>query len=260
MTGVSCIYEGVVRHRRRAPRRHELRMRVAMFYLDLAEADDVLSRTPLCSARRWAPLRFRRADYLGDADRPLADSVRERLAQALDDPPRGPIRMLTMLRTWGVCFNPVTFYYAFDGAGDRVEAVVAEITNTPWLERHAYVLDARRTPPGRTMRFGFDKRFYVSPFMPMAQRYDWRFGVPADRLGVHMRNLDARGEVFDATLALRRRDLTPAGVRRILWRFPAQTAGVVAKIYWEALRLRLKGVDAHRHPSGGLAPATGGEA
>ena len=85
-------------------------------------------------------MRFRRSDYLGDPAVPLADAVRALVAERLGSAPQGPIRLLTHLRTFGHCFNPVSFYYCFAADGERLEAIVAEVTNTPWGERHAYVL------------------------------------------------------------------------------------------------------------------------
>lgn len=250
MTLRSAIYTGVVRHRRFAPARHEFLFRTYMMYLDLGELDRVFRGRLLWSVGKPNVCWWRRADYLGDPARPLDSEVRERVAREIDFSPTGPIRMLTHLRTWGACFNPVTFYYCFDASGERAEAVVAEITNTPWKERHAYVLDARDTPPGGgSMRFVFDKSFHVSPFMPMRQRLDWRFGTPGESIGVHMRNEEPGGRIFDAMLALRRKEITSASLAGALARYPLNTARVVGRIHAEALRLWLKKIPVHPHPS-----------
>jgi DUF1365 family protein len=157
--------------------------------------------------------------------------------------------MLTHLRYFGVGFNPVTFYYCFDAADTRVESVVAEITNTPWNERHAYVLTDAQPEGARTLRYRFEKDFHVSPFMPMDMSYDWRFGVPGDSLRVNMQNYRAGERVFDATLDLSRREIGAGSLARALVSFPCMTATVLAGIYTQAFRLWLKRIPFHAHPS-----------
>lgn len=244
----SAIYAGWVRHRRHEPVEHGFRYRHAMLYLDLDELPGALDAHPLYSARRPALAWFRRADHLGLPDRPLADCVRDLVAARTGTRPEGPVRLLTTLRTFGHAFNPVSFHYCFDRADERVEAVVAHVTNTPWGESHAYVL-GRDGDGETTMRDTVDKAFHVSPFIGMEGRYDWRVTEPGERLLVHIDEADADGaRLFDATLSLERSELTRAALTRALARFPASSLRVVALIYWNALRLKLLGAPYHRHP------------
>ena len=134
-----------------------------MAYIDLDELDEVFSRHAFWSLERLNIVSFRRADYLGESGN-LRESVHHRIREEGIEPPSGAVRMLTHLRYFGYCFNPVTFYFCFDADG-AVEVIVAEITNTPWDERHAYVLDVRRgSNRGNTVEFEFQKDFHVSPF------------------------------------------------------------------------------------------------
>jgi len=197
---------------------HEFRYRLFMSYLDLGELPELLDRVPLWSARRPAPAWFRRRDYM----------------EVEHD---GPVRLLTHVRTFGHLFNPVSFYYCFDRADTRVERVVAVVTNTPWGERHAYELD----PADTTL----DKRFHVSPFLGMDSEYRVRLTPPGETLRVHMESRHAGAVQFDATLALSRRELST----RALARYPFLTLRMVAGIYTQAARLRLKGAAYHPHPS-----------
>jgi hypothetical protein len=176
--------------------------------------------------------------------------VRDVVQEQTGARPEGPIRLLTQLRSFGHCFNPVSFYYCFEPGGERVQALVAEVTNTPWGERHAYVIEGRH-PDSAVLNGEFDKALHVSPFMGMDHRYDARAATPAQTLSVHIASSRAGVTVFDATLALRRQELTRPSIARITARYPLATMRVLALIYGHALGLKLAGVPVHRHPKAG---------
>lgn len=255
----SAVYEGWVRHRRMEPVEHSFRYRFFLTYLDLAELPAVLDPYPLYSARRRAPARFHRADYLGDPARPLDLCVRDIVADSGAPRPTGPVRLLTGLRYLGHSFNPVSFYYCFDPTGRRVEAVVAEVENIPWGERHAYVLE-RGDREGAVLASELDKNHHVSPLMGMEQTYSFRAGTPGERLQIHIESRpragalpvpgDTPAKTFDATLSLRRRELSHPLMLGLLARYPAMSLQVVAKIYLQAARLKLKGARYYPHPEG----------
>ena len=246
----SCLYTGWIGHRRFGPRRNDFRYRIYLSYLDLAELPELFDRRWFWSARRPNLAWFRRADFLGDPAVPLDVAVRDKVQQQTGIRPSGPIRILTHIRYFGYNFNPVTFYYVFDAEDRRLEFVVAEITNTPWDERHAYVLrtaDAERVG-AQGLRWQFDKVFHVSPFLPMDMRYDWRFTEPGETLNVHMENRRDGAAEFDATLVLKREPITHGSLARALAAFPLVTLKVSSMIYWQALRLWLKRTPFFTHP------------
>ena len=184
----SCLYVGEVRHERLEPFPNRFRYRLFMAYVDLTELERVFRGRWLWGVARHTLMSFRRADHMGDPALPLDDVVRERVEAECGFRPSGPIALLTQLRMLGFVFNPVSFYFCFDPAGERVEALVAEVTNTPWNERHAYVL---RCPDG-PIDLRAPKTFHVSPFLGMDLEYRFRFSEPRERLEVEISDL-ARG-------------------------------------------------------------------
>jgi uncharacterized protein len=252
----SCIYAGRVRHRRFGAIPHQFSYQLFMVYLDLSELDRVFAGRWLWSTRRAALARFTRVDHLGDPGTDLDASIRDLVEKETGRRPQGPIRLLTHLRYFGYCFNPVSFYYCFAADGERVDSIVSEVNNTPWGERHVYVLNAGggQAVTGRSL--DLRKRFHVSPFMPMDIDYDWRFNQPAERLSVHMQNFRQGEKIFDATLSMDRRPIDATSLASTLLRQPFMTARVVTAIYFQALRLWLKRVPLHHHPAQGEAPGT----
>ncbi|MEZ4290081.1 MAG: DUF1365 domain-containing protein [Myxococcota bacterium] len=260
----------MVRHRRFEPVEHGFRFRLQLLYVDLDELEQGRLAEALGASRLWSvggrtPVSFHREDHLGPADEPLRTSV-ERLVHArLGRGLRGPVRLLTSPRHLGLGFNPASFYFGFDATGRALDVLVAEVTNTPWRERHCYVLDLASTESDaagaesapRSARC--DKDFHVSPFMELGMRYAWRVTPPGRSLTVSIRNEwrdrapDARRQAgtpyFQADLAATRRELEPRALRSACLRHPAQTAHVLAAIHRQAFRLWRKRVAFVPHPA-----------
>ena len=250
----SCLYEGRVWHRRSRPVAHAFSMPLQLLYFDLGELDLVFRGRWLWSTSRPALVRFRREDHLGDPRVPLADAVRQLVEERTGRRPAGPIRLLTHPRYAGFGMNPVSFHYCFGDDDRRLEAIVADVTSTPWRERHCYVL-AADGPVRRRLRCTAAKAMHVSPFHEMDLEYRFDFVAPGASLAVRIETRDAgEGPLFDAVLALRRREISGTTLARALWRHPLMTARVAAGIYWQAFRLHRKGAPFHPHPGRRRAP------
>ena len=249
----SCIYEGTIRHRRFRPRPNIFRYRLFFMFLDLSELPAVFQLHPLWSNEQLNVACLRRRDHFGDPKLSLELAVRSLVEEQLGSRPRGPIRLLTHLRYFGLCFNPASFYYCYDSADTRVETIVVEIHNTPWGERHCYVLGLEQNehPLKNWRRHRFAKVFHVSPFIHMNIDYDWRFCEPGDVIRVHMIDIEGGQTLFDASLALKRHAINRQALSRVLIKYPLVTLKVTTMIYWQALRLLMKRTPFFTHPQKG---------
>ena len=136
----SAVYHGTVRHRRFLPRTHAFRYRVFMMYFDLDELNDVLAMSPWWSVKPWSLARFARQDYFGDSSVSIKQAVLSEVNERLGLDLSGPVRMLTNCRYFGFIINPITIYYCFD-KHEQLQAMLLEVTNTPWREKIPYVLN-----------------------------------------------------------------------------------------------------------------------
>ncbi|MGX5914055.1 DUF1365 domain-containing protein [Aliidiomarina sp. Khilg15.8] len=239
----SAIYYGSVRHRRFTPTRHDFSYRIMQWWLALDELEQVssLSRWLSTSGRR-APLHFRASDYLrghwGEANT-LEEAVRAKMSELHGSELKGRVFFLGNLRCWGVFFSPLNCYFLQQEDGSYSH-MLAEVSNTPWLERHYYLVDLAE-------QANTPKAFHVSPFNPMDMQYEWRIRPTAER---HLVHIAAHRDTleFDATMALSARPMNRQQIARVLKTHPAMSFKIIAGIYWQAMKLLIKRVPFYGHP------------
>jgi DUF1365 family protein len=239
----AAIYRGTVRHRRSTPIMNQFTRRLFLAYLDVDALPGSLDRLPLWSGRRAAPIRFRRRDFLDGGTNPLGDEVRDIVEGRLGRRPTGPVHLLAHLRTFGWLFNPIAVYYCWQPSGDALDAIVVEVTNTPWGERHHYVLDANRPE----MSADQPKALHVSPFLPMDMEYRITWTPPRENLLLRIEVARSGTVEFEADLSLQRCELNHRRAATILVQYPMMTMRVSVSIYRQAFRLLRKGVPLYRH-------------
>ncbi len=233
----SALYVGTISHTRWIPREHRFQYPFFMWFLNLDELEQLPSMGFCFSAKRWALSRFYRPDYYGDPIVPLADAIRGRMEELTGEPVTGQVCGLMNMRTLGLYFSPVNFYYGYDKEG-TLSHFLAEVSNIPWNERHQYchyLLD-------KGLMLQQKKEFHVSPFNPETQRYSWDLKAPQENISVGLSVDDDRGKIFQAFLNLQRHPLTIKSVTRQLLKKPVMTVFIVAGVYWQALKLYIKGV------------------
>ena len=174
-----------------------------------------------------------------------ADWVRDVLA-AHGLPGADRIQLLAQPRVLGHVFNPVSFWLCHDGAG-ALRVVIAEVSNT-FGDRHSYLCHRPDLAPlGREDTVRATKIFYVSPFQPVEGGYAFRFDIRDDRIGIWIDYTAGQGGLI-ATLTGRRVPLTNGGILRACLRRPFGSRRVLALIYWQAAKLRWKGVSFRSRP------------
>ncbi len=241
----SAIYTGKVYHRRFIPKHHQFTFRLFMLYLDLDELDQVFKNRFFWSTNRFNLAYFKRKDYLPDPKLSIREKLNMIVNQKIGRPIQGSVCILTHLRYFGIIFNPVSFYYCFDEK-NKLDIIVAEITNTPWLERHCYVLDVKKQHTQNN--FSLNKEFHISPFHPMDMTYHWKMSSPEKKITMHLKNFKNNTCHFDAILNLKRQEISGWTLNSKLIIQPFLTIKVIIGIYWQAIRLWIKKVPFYANP------------
>lgn len=235
----SALYQGKVYHQRFLPTQHKFDYDIYLFWLRLDEIDELNTQLTHFSCETRARVRFKRSDYLGSSDVSLSRSVKQKMASLGAKLTDGDVFMLGQLRMWGLYFSPVNFYYLRNPQG-IFTYLLAEVSNTPWNQRHYYLVDLRTQDDTK-------KAFHVSPFNPMDMTYQWQISPPDATLKLNM-NCMREDKEFSAGINLSRLTLNNANLRQAMKRIPSMTIKTMLGIYWQALKLLMKRTPLYNHP------------
>lgn len=245
MTSQSALMVGRVAHARYQPVIHKFCYDMFMVRIDLDELVELQQKVWGFGEKWWHWARFRREDYVGEGK--MKSAVQAKVEEITGVHITGKVIMVCHLRYLGLYFSPVNFYYLYDDDGNW-KYLLAEVSNTPWNQRHYYALSADKGNQGQNWEH--QKAFHVSPFNPIEQHYKWRLKPLTNNLMVHL-ECHRENKEFDATLSLKAREFTTSNFLKLLAFTPIQTAKVVVGIYWQAAKLFIKKAPFYPHPGSG---------
>ena len=238
----SAIYTGKVNHRRYSPKAHAFQYRMYLNWIDLDEVKKTFNIPLLMSCGKLPSIiKFNRKHYMSPEKEDLKAAVLDKIEADLGFRPKGRVCLLTTVQYFGLCYNPVSFYFAFED--EKVVAVASEINNTPWDQRYTYCQDLREKKYKN-----FKKEFHISPFMPMEIDYKWFFSQPGEKLSIFMENFHEGQKVFDAGLKLKKKPFTKFRMLLNACLFPLMPLKIIVGIYYHAFRLWLKKTPFYEHP------------
>ncbi len=233
----SAIYIGDIRHRRFAVKAHQFNYPLYMMWVDLAHPDELNSVHPWLGLTGFKALKFTQSDYLNyqtNMQLPLKQRALNKINELGIDTEFSQVFMLGQIRCFGLYFSPVNFFF-FQTCDGHFTHMLAEVSNTPWNERHYYVVPLEK-------KVNFKKVFSVSPFMNLDMNYFWHIRMNTNNTLIHIENKKGKTLLFDATLRLQKQPLTKQQVSAVLKQFPAMTLSILKGIYLHALKLFCKGV------------------
>jgi DUF1365 family protein len=243
----SALYFGEVMHKRLRPFTHAFRYRVFSLYLDLDEVDACDRGLRFFSHNRWNLISFHDRDHGARDGTPLRPWIDAQLTAAGIELAGGPVRLLCFPRVLGYVFSPLSIWFCHHADGS-LRAVLYEVRNT-FGGKHGYLIPViPEQAGGSPVVQSAGKRFYVSPFIAMESRYDFRLAVPGQRLAVTIRQQVPQGGQLIARQTGRRRPLSDANLLHAFFAYPLMTAKVIGAIHWQALRLWAKGARIEPRP------------
>jgi len=247
----SGIYKGVISHKRFSPKPHQFSYKISMLGFVLEELDHVTSEHLLLGTQWFNPLQFNEKDYLKSELGSLKQRIANKVKQLGGKWDEYKVFMLVQCRCLGVYFSPINFYYCIDVEG-QCSLVLAEVSNTPWNERHYYLVNVDPTQMNDGQQDYIDKKyinkkdFHVSPFMELNMNYHWLIKHSPDDFLINIQNFtpisvaNKAEKVFEANMILSKQQLKSFALIKSWLSLPFTVVKIVSLIYWQALKLFIK--------------------
>jgi len=234
----SCIYSGLITHKRFKPKKHFFSYNTFSLLIDLNEIDDLDKKINFFSYNKFNILSFYNVDHGPRDGSSLSKWVKKNLIKAKINIKKGPIKLLCFPRFFGYVFNPLSIFYCYDEKSN-LKAVLYEVKNT-FNEQHTYVF--RSKSKTNLILHKCSKKFYVSPFINMKTFYNFRLSKPKNRIDILIKQTDVAGPLLIARQVGKRLSLNSQNLFYQFLKHPLMSFKVIGAIHFEAFRLWLKGV------------------
>ena len=231
----SCIYNGVITHKRFKPVKHFLKYKTFSFFIDLDEIEKLDKDNLIFSYNRFNIFSFYNKDH-GERDgKSLKVWILDNLRKFNIDENVNKIKLLCYPRIFGYVFNPLSIFYCYEN--NLLKAIFYEVKNT-FNEQHTYIF---KTNSNEKIEQKCKKKFYVSPFMDMDTYYDFKLLYPDEKLFVSIKQFDEEGDILTAVQTGERKEFNFKQFVINFFKYPLMTVKIISAIHFEALLLWKKG-------------------